>query len=46
MDEDIYTCPNHIKTGGYEGCCDCGGWEDGEEERMCTEYENRQSTNK
>ncbi len=37
MNEEFYVCPNHIKTGGYESCCACGGWSDGEEEQECTE---------
>lgn len=37
MEEDFYCCPNHCKTGGYEGCCSCGGWEEDETPRLCTE---------
>jgi hypothetical protein len=37
--EDCYVCPNHCKTGGYESCCSCGGWEDDDPDydRLCTE---------
>ena len=35
--EDFYVCPNHIEQGGYESCCQCGGWSEDEEERLCTE---------
>lgn len=38
-DEDFYCCPDHSAVGGYESCCACGGWGEGEEERMCTESE-------
>lgn len=38
--EDFYVCPNHIRTGGYESCCACGGWEEDEEERECSESES------
>jgi hypothetical protein len=38
MEEPIlYTCPNHQNTGGYESCCECGGWEANEVERECDE---------
>ena len=37
MEEEFYVCPNHCATGGYESCCDCGGWEEGEEQKECTE---------
>ena len=35
----FYVCPNHIRTGGWESCCSCGGWEpdDPDHERLCTE---------
>lgn len=36
--EEFYVCPQHCGTGGYESCCGCGGWEEGEEEKFCTEY--------
>lgn len=34
-----YVCPQHEGTGGYEPCCDCGGWErdDPNYGRECTE---------
>lgn len=40
-EQEIYVCPNHIKTGGYESCCVCGGWEKDDEDygRECTEAE-------
>lgn len=28
---DIFTCPYHEGTGGYEDCCDCSG------DRLCTD---------
>lgn len=36
---DFYVCPNHCRTGGYESCCACGGWEESDEDegRECTE---------
>ncbi len=37
MEEEFYVCPNHIRTGGYESCCSCGGWGMFEEKRECTE---------
>ena len=37
IEEEFYVCPHRCSTGGYEGCCECGGWEEGEEERLCTE---------
>lgn len=40
MSENNYTCPNHQRTGGYEGCCPCGGWSDGESQRKCDESKN------
>ncbi len=38
--KDFYVCPNHIKSGGYESCCACGGWKKGEEKLECTEASN------
>lgn len=34
-----YVCPDHIRTGGWESCCSCGGWEpdDSDRGRLCTE---------
>lgn len=39
MREEFYVCPNHIKTGGYESCCACGGWEEDDPDygKICTE---------
>ncbi len=37
MEKEFYVCPNHIRTGGYESCCSCGGWDDDEEKKECTE---------
>jgi hypothetical protein len=34
---DFYVCPNHTRTGGWESCCSCGGWAEGEPLRLCTE---------
>lgn len=39
--DDFYVCPNHEETGGYESCCACGGWAEDEEERYCTENEEK-----
>jgi hypothetical protein len=36
-EDEFYVCPNHMRTGGYESCCLCGGWTDGEEPRFCSE---------
>ncbi len=36
-EEDFYVCPHHEAEGGYEPCCECGGWEEDEEPRLCTE---------
>jgi hypothetical protein len=38
---DFYVCPQHLKTGGYESCCNCGGWDKSSPEygRTCTEAE-------
>ena len=36
-DREGYVCPNHEDTWGWEPCCSCGGWKDGEEKRLCTE---------
>ena len=38
-EDEFYVCPQHAGTGGYESCCDCGGWEDGDPDfgRLCTE---------
>jgi hypothetical protein len=35
----VYVCPNHVCTGGYESCCECGGWEPGaiDDGQRCTE---------
>lgn len=34
-----YTCPDHVRTGGYESCCACGGWAEGDPDRgrLCSE---------
>lgn len=42
MEEDFYVCPHHMSTGGYESCCACGDWEEGDEDygRECTEANN------
>jgi hypothetical protein len=39
--DDFYVCPNHVQTGGWESCCSCGGWKEGEPNygRICTEAE-------
>jgi hypothetical protein len=36
---DFYVCPDHARTGGYEACCNCGGWTDDDPDRgrQCTE---------
>jgi len=36
---DLYVSPDHQRTGGYESCCDCGGWPPGDpyEGRRCDE---------
>ena len=41
-EDDFYVCPHHEHTGGYESCCECGGWEDGDENfgRLCTQAIN------
>lgn len=36
-EREFYVCPNHQATGGYESCCSCGGWYEGEEQRLCSE---------
>ncbi len=38
-DSDFYVCPQHMGTGGYERCCNCGGWDEGNpnHDRKCTE---------
>ena len=38
---DFYVCPQHVGTGGYESCCNCGGWTEDDEDygRLCTENE-------
>jgi hypothetical protein len=37
----IYVCPAHAATGGYEACCNCGGWaeDDPDRGRKCSEAE-------
>lgn len=35
--DDFYVCPHHCNTWGYESCCSCGEWEEGEPHRLCTE---------
>ncbi len=37
-----YVCPDHARTGGYEPCCNCGGWADDDPQRgrMCSEAES------
>lgn len=44
MGEDFYVCPQHTGTGGYESCCGCGGWEQGDPDhgRPCTESEGEE----
>jgi hypothetical protein len=39
---DIYVCPHHATTGGYESCCECEGWQDDDPNhgRRCTEAES------
>jgi hypothetical protein len=34
-----YVCPDHNATGGYESCCECGGWHDDDPDRgrKCSE---------
>jgi chaperonin cofactor prefoldin len=36
---DSYVCPAHNATGGYESCCECGGWHDDDPDRgrLCSE---------
>ena len=36
---EFYICPNHIRTGGWESCCVCGGWksDDPDYGKLCTE---------
>lgn len=38
---DFYVCPQHAGTGGYEPCCNCGGWkpDDPDFGKLCTEAE-------
>lgn len=38
-DGDFYVCPHHEGTGGYESCCNCGEWEEGDPNygRHCSE---------
>ncbi len=36
-EKDFYVCPHHQDTGGYEDCCNCGEWEEGEPHRLCSE---------
>jgi hypothetical protein len=42
-DSPFYVCPQHAGTGGYESCCNCGGWEEGDPNygRECTEAGTR-----
>lgn len=35
--DGFYVCPHHQQQQGYESCCSCGGWDKGEEHRLCTE---------
>jgi hypothetical protein len=44
VSDDFYVCPQHMRTGGYESCCDCGGWgEDSPEDgQRCSEAEARE----
>ena len=39
MSDDFYVCPQHAGTGGYESCCNCGGWaaDDPDYGSLCTE---------
>lgn len=39
MNKDFYVCPHHMSTGGYESCCACEGWKDGDPDygRKCSE---------
>lgn len=41
---DFYVCPQHAGTGGYEACCNCGGWDpdDPDYGRLCTEALERE----
>ena len=39
--EEDYTCPNHQGTSGYEPCCPCGGWGDGEPPRKCSQNDEQ-----
>jgi hypothetical protein len=43
MSDGFYCCPQHQGTGGYESCCGCGGWEEGDPDngRICTEADER-----
>lgn len=43
---EFYVCPDHIRTGGYESCCDCGGWEpdDPDRGRLCSEATSEPQT--
>jgi hypothetical protein len=38
-----YVCPAHILTGGYESCCICDGWVQGDPDygRRCDESVER-----
>lgn len=42
--EDFYVCPDHLIQGGWESCCACGGWQEGDSEygRVCTEAEGKE----
>lgn len=39
VEAEFYVCPDHVATGGYESCCECGGWTTGSPDygRLCSE---------